>query len=404
MGITKYNLTSLDVIITTLFLFCGGNIIFTSYKWYAFVIVAFMLTIMIAKRRQLLEKKIVLWLILFGFLAGIQVLSLSIISRPAYFNFAAKLYAGYLIVSYLGTRFRYSYFKVLVFFSIIGLILWIIHLAYPFNIGIPYGNSSKSLVIWSYFIGEEGYRNQGMFWEPGAYQGYIMLIPILYMGELRELWRSEKKGCVVLILSLLSTTSTTGYLAFAFVLFMYFVKGIQNAWVKIFIIPLFILCALYAFSSLDFMGDKLTQQYEAAKDMDYSDTGVLINRMGTMMIDLQMIQNSPIIGNGFDGDMKYGELSEVMESSGNGLTGFMNTFGIPFFLIYLISLFKAFPYSSYYKFVSIITLLMLLFGENFINFIPFWSLLFVKYDNIKEKNEQYKTQSTMVIPNPRVVL
>ena len=369
-----------DYLIATLFLACGGNQLFTENKWYAFIVVGIMLVMMLFQNRRLWSKELLLVEIAFFTIALLQIAFLPLVSMPAYMNFAMKLFAGFLMVSYLGTKFRFAYFRVIVFFAVISLFFWTFDLFFNIQFGVPVGKACRSIGVWAYFMDEEVPRNQGMFWEPGAYQGYLMLVPIMFIGELKELWRKEKISCIILIAALLSTTSTTGYVALMFIVGMYLIKGIKNTFSRVLMIIVLAATAYYATISLDFLGNKIQEQYLMAIDMSYESAGTMQSRMGTMFIDFEIIKNHPVIGNGFDMDAKYGIYSDIMISSGNGLTGLICTLGIPFFLLYLIGVYKRSPAQKFFKLIAIATILLVFYGENFYNFIPYWALLFVLYD------------------------
>ena len=368
-----------DYLIATLFFACGGNGLIIGYQWYAFVIVLVMYVLCKKRNIKMPSKVLAVYLLALLMIAVLQYMTLPKVSSPAYFNFAAKLVAGCLMISFLGCKFRMAYLRVCTFFCAISLVFWAIHLVHPFTFGIPV-ERSKSFVAWSYFVGTDSFRNQGMFWEPGAFQGYIMMVPIVFIDKLKEIWRNERRSCLILIAALATTMSTTGYVVFAFLVGMYLIKGINNVLLKFVFVMAFVFGSVYAYYSFDFLGEKISSQYENAVDLDYGDSGVMQGRMSTMFIDAEIIKNHPIIGNSFDNDMKYGVYADIMAFSGNGLTGFMTTLGIPFLLLYLIGLYRSrFSASPYFRFVALGAICLVFYGESFYNFIPYWGLLFATY-------------------------
>jgi hypothetical protein len=371
-------LSALDYVVATLLIASGGNQVLTSNRWYAFILLAIMFVITLISVRNFYDNNLLKWEAGFAMLAILQIIFLSKVSLPAYFNFAVKLWVGYLMANFLGERFRYAYFKVMVFFSLIGLILFAIWTMTHFSLGLTLGNGAKSLLVWVKY--SDMIRNQGMFWEPGAYQGYILLAPLMFIGQLKELWIKERFGCIILIIALLTTLSTTGYIVFAFILGMYFLYGVKNMFSKFFLIVALSFAIFYSVNNLDFLGEKISTQFTAAQEMDYSQSGVMVSRMGTMYIDWEMIKKHPIIGNGFSMEYKYGIYANIMNSAGNGLTGFIATMGIVFFLCYILCVFKRCPYNTYYRFIMIVAIMLIFYGESFFNYIPFWTLLFVKYN------------------------
>lgn len=390
------NINRLDYIVATLFLACGGNQVLTENAWYVILVTIVMLFITAKSTRNFSDGNLIRWELAFLTLAGLQVFTLQSVSLPAYVNFSLKLLAGFLMVNFLGYKFRMAYLRVIVYFSTISLVLWLLYsIINPFihlSIGIPVGYQCRSFLIWAYFEGETVPRNQGMFWEPGAFQGYLMLVPILFIGDLRELWKRERKSCLILLAALLSTTSTTGYVAFMFIVASYVLRSGGNIFAKSIMVLVFAAVSIYAISTLDFLGNKITSQYEKSQNMAGDDHDVMMTRVGTMLIDSEIIEKHPLIGNGFDIESKYGIYSEVMKNSGNGLTGVVCTLGIPFFLLYLLAVSKRLMAKSYFKVVAIITILLVYYGENFYNFIPYWSLIFVRInsDDLKSLTKMRK--------------
>lgn len=378
--IQNNKISRLDYFVATFFFASGGNGLITG-KWHAFIFVGIMVVLLSIYHKRLYNKVLLSWLFSFLILSILQISLLRYISMPAYFNFAMKLIAGFMMVNFLGTKFRFAYLNVCTFFSAISLVFWIVHMFHPFHGGIPVGNSF-SFGFWSYFgrSSEEAMRNQGMFWEPGAFQGYLMMVPILFIDKLRDLWSSERRKCLILFATLLSTFSTTGYITFMLIIGLYLIKGMKNPSTRIFLIIGFLGLSYWAFNTFDFLGEKINSQYEKSSELDYSDYGAMQGRMGTMYIDMEMIAKSPLIGNGFDAESKYGAISDIMATSGNGLTGLVTTFGIPFFIMYVIGIYKSHPaQDKYFKFAAIVAIFVVFYGESFYNFIPYWALLFAHY-------------------------
>ncbi len=372
-------ITVVDYLVASLLFATGGNGLITNFQWYAFIIVAIMWIICKQKKVVLHTNKLRNFLFLFILLVFLQIVFLPKVSSPAYFNFSAKIIAGFLMVSFLGDKFRMAYFRVCACMCAISLCFWVIHLYIPFSFGFDVG-SSKSLVVWAYRLGNH-VRNQGMFWEPGAFQGYIMIVPILFIDSLKELWIFEKKRCIIIITALASTMSTTGYVVFMFLVAMYLLKGIKSFLSKLFLISIFGVGIFYGINEFDFLGEKIMGQYENSIDLDMNKSGDMQSRMGTQVIDQKIIEKHPIIGNSFDMETKYGIYSSVMKNSGNGLTGLIVTVGIPFFLFFLYCQYNAHPSKQrYYKLVAIVSMCMVFYGENFYNFIPYWSLIFARYN------------------------
>ena len=63
-------------------------------------------------------------------------------------------------------------------------------------------------------------RNAGPFWEPGAFQGYLILAILFILNEKNI--KSHMKSLIVLMMAVITTMSTTGYILLA-ILICYFV-------------------------------------------------------------------------------------------------------------------------------------------------------------------------------------
>ena len=220
------------------------------------------------------------------------------------------------------------------------------------------------------------FRNCGMFWEPGAFQGYIMLAFLFYINDYKLLWSTQRNKCIILSLALLSTFSTTGYIVF-FLYIAYIVYSSQlNYYIKTLVTSLMLVCCVYSYYNFDFLGEKIEGQYENAMKLGTNE--VSWSRMGAMKIDLQQISRHPIVGNGFLMTSRYEKLGEKMAGSGNGFTGAINILGIPCIALYLIALYKSLTFRKRHEkvfFVSVI--IILLNGEFFLNYPLFWGLPFI---------------------------
>ena len=138
-----------------------------------------------------------------------------------------------------------------------------------------------------------------------------------------------------------------------------------------------IAAVVYSFSSLDFLGEKMTNQYETAQTLEKGD--VSWSRFGAAVVDYYEIARSPITGNGFMMDARYPELGDLMAGSGNGFTGAVNSFGIIVIFLYLFQLFRRAPVITMIeKLIYVTTVILLLQGEFFLNYPMFWALLFIK--------------------------
>lgn len=372
------NATRMEYFITFLAICISGNpIIINGTKWYGIISLVIMIVLYLAYRRPLINLSISKWIAGFIFLFALQGIALPSSSISAGINFIAKLYAIFLMVTFVGGKFRKLYFNILYFISAISLIcLTLNHVG--LNIGIQF-DKYRTVFIYNSFMHFETsheFRNCGMFWEPGAFQGYIMLAFLFYINDYKLLWSTQRNKCIILSLALLSTFSTTGYIVF-FLYIAYIVYSSQlNYYIKTLVTSLMLVCCVYSYYNFDFLGEKIEGQYENAMKLGTNE--VSWSRMGAMKIDLQQISRHPIVGNGFLMTSRYEKLGEKMAGSGNGFTGAINILGIPCIALYLIALYKSLTFRKRHEkvfFVSVI--IILLNGEFFLNYPLFWGLPFI---------------------------
>lgn len=228
-------------------------------------------------------------------------------------------------------------------------------------------------------------RNAGMFWEPGAFAGYLIIALFLLVRDGNNSNIFSKQGGVLTI-TLLSTQSTTGYIAFmAIVIFILYTSNfIKNKTIKwVTYVSLFALLfpvLSFIYNTSDFLGDKITNQYEAALS---STDASRITRFGNFLYDIKWIKNRPLLGWGANPATRLkfdAEAVDLVSGQGNGLTGFTVRFGIAGLLIYIGFLFQATRKLSNSTVVSIFGILiicLLLNGEQFLNFPMFYTLIFI---------------------------
>lgn len=381
--ISKKKIPFGDYVVMFLFLCICGNPVFV-YSNFEYIYVISAILILFAcliRHKKLYSKKSVLWGAFFCFLFMFQYLIIEVVSIAACINFLARFCIAFLISSFLGDRFREVYFKVIVIICGISLIGFTVNSLLNVNIGYEF-DRYYTIVIYNQFLRMgTSVRNSGMFWEPGAFQGFIMLVPLMYSDSLSPLWKFHKTSCIILVLSLLSTKSTAAYLTLAVFISLILLSSEKISILsKIMMISSFVLVMIFYVWNLDFIGEKLLVQFEQAKDIQKGD--VSWDRMGAMRVDMYNIARHPLIGNGFSEVSKYGILAEYMQGAGNGLSSATNMLGIPCILLYFIGIFYNFHgFKKAHRYVLIVIVVMLLFNEAFLNYPLFWSMLFIKTPN-----------------------
>ena len=289
-----------------------------------------------------LPKKIVLHL--FGIIIFIFILVLfqngifGYVSYPGVLSIILKIILGLFTILYYKLKkldILDLYIKILAFLSIMSIPFFILN-QFGFY-GIEIGEEMKSFILYTSKPREdEILRNPGMFWEPGAYAGYLILVLLFIAIKNKRFIIGPYRNEVLLItIGLITTLSTTGFILYSIIILIYSWQNYK--WGKIIVVPLFLLIAISAYTTLPFMREKIEHQYNNATEMSESD--VSNTRFGSLIMDMEYIKSQPIFGNGLNIITRYRFHPEVTVDedigNGNGMSNFLACWGIPLFLFWL---------------------------------------------------------------------
>lgn len=311
---------------------------------------------------------------------------------------------SFLIIKLLGNKFFNYFVNVVYFLAIIGLFFWLLE-----NISPEFNNSIKkwvsilgtdpsvqkeSLILFAYepnkIIGGL-IRNNGGFWEPGAY--VTTLVPAFLFSSI--IYGLKNKKSIIILIAILTTFSTTGYIALFVVFIYYIVLSSYNSMVKYFLIITFVSLSVFAYYALDFLSGKIEYNIEFVQKADF--TTAANGRFLALKKSGYAIQQHPLIGKNFI-TLRGKEINYYAKDwVGYGWMDLMAKIGILFFIWYLFinynfykKLVRANNYTRFnYKFLALLPFLaqyILLFGQAlyavplFMIFLEF--PLLYKYSNI----------------------
>lgn len=368
--------------------FCGTYITSLIYVFTAGSFILLYLTKKNIKRRiSKNSRNSILQIILcFLFLFFVQYFIFGWNTVPGIINHISKFIIGAGYITYLGSKFRIVFFKTMYLICIIAIPLWLLQ---QFFGGIPGLDWTLGKTIWIYCYreGEDIVRNCGFFWEPGAFGGYIALLTLLYFNDLAELFKANKWKCIVILVALLSTQSTGGYISFGIIIITYFVISMKSK-AKYIFIPLAIASMLYAYYNLTFLSEKFEIQTESALELEqgeYSST-----RMGTLMFDFYYISKHPLVGNGLHERTRLADhplLAEMLANgevaaAGNGFSDTIAKWGLIYVFVFVFVFNrtnKNLPVPIKVCFLLLVCLILQ--GEQFMNFPLFLSIPLIKLSN-----------------------
>lgn len=308
------------------------------------------------------------------------------------YSIAMFLTYSFFLVRRLGFQFIKNAENIIAKFSIVSVFMWIFTLVIgPENMAIfSFAEPAASTSIGSMILynvpaeyndnGTGILRNCGFAWEPGLFSS-ILCIGIAFNLIINK--GRFNLNMFFLILGVLSSVSTTGYIA-SFVIFAYYyTSSFRNIYKVLFLIVV-IPIAIYSYKNFDFIGAKIAETSEQ-DDFIIND----MNKFGYMegqaetytpqrfeCIQLQALNfmDSPVFGYGAPyNSFVYRRISPMISLSTGILTDFAK-FG--FILGFLFTL--TYCYSFYYicrrakcpRFLLLIVYLLISFSYSFI-MVPF---------------------------------
>lgn len=262
----------------------------------------------------------------------------------------------------------------------------------PITIPLKPGSINIGLHNFTPEYDESVIRNRGMFWEPGAFAGYLILALLFTLKNVENV---PKRYFFILIAALLSTQSTTGYLAFFLVAMTIYImrtaqrSGLGGRFLAAFAAVFFVTIAAAAFNNLPFLKGKITDQFE---DAQTGEGNYYMGRYGNLLFDLNYIKNRPIVGWSSLSETRHVDVEEIA-GQGNGLTGYAVKYGLVGILGFLFFSFTAL--SKLYgnkkiSAVAIIVIMMLLNGEQFLNYSMFLTLMFMPQGKLRPLTASHK--------------
>lgn len=245
---------------------------------------------------------------------------------------------------------------------------------FPHYIGVPEYKMQDPL---RYF------RNGSCFWEPGVFSAYISLA-IVFLGLTRDKFdkRQYKRIFAVLVIALLTTMSTAGYVLLPLCL-LFHVRDLSLTRRQLpkllgFALVVAIFCVIAY--QLHFVGGKIKKHFDS---IAYREPGWEKARFGSLVYDLEYIRKRPFFGWGPNHKTRHMLSSGVgIFGQGNGLSDFTVKFG----LVGLVTVLTCVWIGAYQltkrnwkiSTLFVIFVVMTLNGEWLLNFSVYLGLMFLE--------------------------
>lgn len=246
-----------------------------------------------------------------AFLIALTMMLLLIISsalnndfRFGYFYRCVLIMTGLLFTSFISFHdFAYYYDKVMRFLAIASLIGFVLFIAFDTVLDLfPLILNSSHMEFYNLFLTvipkySGGFaRNFGIFREPGVFQMFLIIGLLFQMFVLKK---SSIKVQIVYIVALVTTFSTTGYIALIFVGVLYFIKR-NNFKEEKKSKAIIIICLLLIFTYLSLFTDFIYIEEYGSVFGKLTDSNSLTvgARVASVVVNLRLFLNSPIWGVG----------------------------------------------------------------------------------------------------------
>jgi len=299
-----------------------------------------------------------------------------------------------ILVIYLITfeRFSKAFIDIIIVLSVISWFSWLVILLdipsfLPDFTGID-DRPLRNFIffgVWENFINYKTFRNSGLWWEPGAFQIFVNLA---FIFALINKVITIKKYFIFLI-TIVSIKSTTGFLVFYLLSFIYIKQSFSFNKKNILYLGFFLMLLSVSFIYLTpFIYDKF--------DIDSNSFVSFLSRYYDLLVSVNMFIDNIFIGYGYGSQIEkaipYGEnligydLYHLIKPTGSdGITMFISQIGIVGFILIVPLLFP--KYISHLdvldQIVISISLFLMFNTENFTFTLIFTVLTF--YGLIKNK-------------------
>jgi len=297
--------------------------------------------------RKISDKFLLYALVYFGFLFSLGLYTGGGITFASAISGLMKLVIAYLILKTVGSRFVCIYIKLIVFLSVVSLFGYASDQLYLFDGLIrklpPVGKMGYEGVFYVFRFPWHIDRNNSIFYEPGAYQGFLnAALFLLAFTETRFDSRTKWIFIGILGATLVTTFSTTGFVIFAFMFPVFLYKSrIASFSGKIKIVAA-ILAVIVVFSAQFYSNFMLKMAtYMTSEEGGAYQASGAAHRADDYKTDLKIFKKH-IFGIGYE--QYWQEFSSVrqdisLQGGSNGVTSTLAISGLPYAL---------FLFGSYY--------------------------------------------------------
>lgn len=382
----KLHLSKFYTFYITLILIATSGTVLFSRVYYQQGLVLLLFSSLLLFRPKIHIKQL-LWFFIFVIAIFINYLFTSNSDITGYISLLIKIISVFLIFTAINIKWFIRYY-----IYIIATICFISIFFYGFGLVNPnfirtyveittvWGHDLRITPFYIYSVWFTN-RNNGVYWEPGAFQTFIN-IAVLLLNQVKLDIKRKKTLNVLFFITIVSTFSTTGYIVYGIIMFLNINKGIfkltKRNLPKIFLTFLFL--ASFIFIEETKIG-AISNKFDESSNtfMSYE------RRTYDLQVGLDLISRQPFFGWGIGNDQMYEGYN--YNGSSNGLLIFMSQLGILFSVFYmLVFLFtiKRFTGGLFKTSAVFIALILLTMAEDILLFPLFLIPMFIT-DSLKNE-------------------
>ena len=403
--------TIIDYFMVVALVFISGNIVFQNRMS---VFVVFILsTVLFFYRKVKFDMSFIYLLVGLTVVFILQTFKFDFFPLLTFVGVYIRILIAYFVLKSI-VDFPDKFVKVMYYISIISFVFYIPILLIPgfhellVNKLLLYssGGIRHSILGLYTVVGGYEHRNPGPFWEMGAFGGYLLLALIISYLKKPELMN---KINIVLMLAVLTTQSSTAYIALALFLVFIFYNETKDIFLKIMLTASVLAAGYVAYSNLDFLGEKIETQFEEAKELINAPNleGASSDRFVSILKDWRDIQGHELIGRGPNSTTRfttmYDNNEEVLDIRTVGSTDVIVRFGLLFFFLMLVYMYRSFStFSKHYwdngKYMGasiVFLILLLLTSETYFLHPLIWITLMLQYLVVDDGQGQNKRENKL---------
>ena len=372
------NSTFINVILVYLLLFVSGaeRYNLAANKYLVLVFLVALAAWFLFTDRKISDRYLLYMTVFVGLLFSLSLYTGGSLSLQSLLATTMKFVLAYLILRTVGVEFAEIYIKVMVFLASISLFGYLSDAFHLFDGLIsklpPVGERGYEGILYTFRHVYHPYRNNSIFFEPGAYQAFLNTALFLLVFARTHFGKGRKWIYIIILLTALMTAlSTTGFLIFSvlFTLFLYRSELASLSQKIISVGLIVVVAAVFAAQFHAILVKKLD---------DYVNPNVerkgwsAENRSFDAQTDIKIFKEH-VFGLGHD---KYtqefrrfgGFEAQANEGSSNGITSMFAGYGLPFALFIFISYFWALRKlldDNLLAIAAYLMFLMFLWGESY---------------------------------------